>query len=370
VSEIRALTGIRGVAALIVVWYHIRSALEARGLVFDVPSVIERVFLSGGHSVDVFFVLSGFILTLTYDKWFAERVTGERYLTFMRRRLARIYPLHFAMLLLSVALVTLARSFNAQTVHDLGQYDYGTLPQHFLLVHSWGFLSDEGNWNPPSWSISIELMAYLVLPPFLLLTSAFSKKNPWAFLLPLALLGFILNLLLHWGLSGVEGLSRGLSEFFIGCATTRLLHTKTDAWLRSTLGSWVAFVGLTAACAVTPYSGFIVGFATVPLLLALCGEAGVSRFFAWRPIYFLGEISYSIYLGHFLFSAVLWRLVRVEWMKAGTLNTILGLLLVNAFIIVLSTLTYYAIERPGRTLLSGSRAPRPVSSAANANVPP
>ena len=363
-TEIKSLTGIRGVASLIVVWFHVRMALSDRGLIFSVPAWFERVFLDGSHSVDVFFVLSGLILTLTYDKWFSQRLVGERYLTFMRRRLARIYPLHFVMLLLSVGLVTLARFAHTQTVHGVDQYDYATLPHHFLLIQSWGFLGNAGNWNPPSWSISIEFMAYLVFPPFLLLTNSFSKKNPWIFLAALAALGFALNFFVAWNTSGFIGLSRGLSEFFIGCATTRLLQTKLSGWLQTNAGAWAALAALIGACIATRDSGFIVAFTTVPLLLALCGSSAPSRFFAWRPIYFLGEISYSIYLGHFLFTAIFWRLLSVEWMKASLLNTAIGLVLVNAFIISLSTVTYYAIERPGRTLLSGARKRDPAAHKA------
>ena len=92
-KEIRALTGLRGIAALIVFWGHTHEWLISRGLSADVPQVIQRLLLSGGRQVDIFFVLSGFILGLIYRDWFTRGMTQAAYWEFLRRRVARIWPL-------------------------------------------------------------------------------------------------------------------------------------------------------------------------------------------------------------------------------------------------------------------------------------
>ena len=74
-TEIRALTGLRGIAAIIVFFAHTRETLGSRGLSLQVPMLIQRLFLSGGRQVDIFFVLSGFILALIYRDWFARSIT-------------------------------------------------------------------------------------------------------------------------------------------------------------------------------------------------------------------------------------------------------------------------------------------------------
>src|SRR4029077_14186047 len=75
-KEIRALTGVRGVAAITVFLAHTRETLQSRGVSLDIPDPIVRLFLCGGRQVDIFFVLSGFILAMLYRDWFVDGVRG------------------------------------------------------------------------------------------------------------------------------------------------------------------------------------------------------------------------------------------------------------------------------------------------------
>jgi peptidoglycan/LPS O-acetylase OafA/YrhL len=355
-AEIRALTGLRGIAASTVFLVHLRETLSERGLQSDVPEWIGRMFLNGGRQVDVFFVLSGFILTMNYRSWFEQRVAASSYLAFMQRRFARIYPLHFVMLLLVIGFVVAAGLVGAQTRYGLERFHYGDLPAYFLLVHAWGVLPNgPGEWNPPSWSISIEALAYLLFPPAIWLMAVTFKGRKW---LPLALsaaAGIGINLLTPWGLSGFAGIARGLSEFFFGCCVMMLHGERIATWLQGAPGAAAAAAVLVIVYLAMPDTGFAIALGTAPLLLALCSDNPVSRFFGWQPVFFLGEISYSIYLGHFLFNSIAYRLVSVAWMRTGTVPAIVGVALIVAFVLSLSTVFYYAIERPGRSLLRGRR---------------
>jgi peptidoglycan/LPS O-acetylase OafA/YrhL len=350
-NEIRALTGLRGVAALIVVWFHMKDALVQRGLDFHPPLIIDRLFFSGGHSVDVFFVLSGFILSLTYRHWFGERISGEHYLKFMRRRFARIYPLHFVLLLLIIAFVVTARWMGLATVHGLERFDFATLPQYFLLVQAWGpFLDGIGEWNPPAWSISVEILAYLVLPPLAWLTVREVRRR-WSLVLGAAALGFLCNFITPWGTSGFAGVSRGLTEFAFGAVSINLLTGAAARWLQTPLGSLAALSGLLIACAAIPDTGFVVAAFTLPLLIALCADNAVTRVFSSEPLHYLGVISYSIYLGHFLFTSIIWRILSDRWTGSGAATIAMALVLANVIVVAFASLTYYAVERPGRRLL-------------------
>ena len=353
--EIRGLTGLRGVAAILVVWFHMRDALEARGLLVDLPLLAAR-FIDGSKSVDVFFVLSGFIMALSYRKWFQQTVPANLYFSFLSRRFARIYPLHLFMLALVVALVATARVMNAATVNGLDRFDYAELIPYLLLIQAWGpFTQGVGEWNPPAWSISIEALAYLFFPFLMWLIVRFKGSGAWLLLSITIAIGFSLNAVTTWDMSGFGACARGLSEFALGCVTAQFYQSRLSTWFQSNLGSWVAMLGLIAAFALTPVSGFIIAVASAAALLALCGSNPSSRFFSWRPVYFLGEISYSIYLGHFIFMSICWRLVSVNWMRTSTLAAAAGILLVNLLIIGFATATYYGIERPGRDLLTGQR---------------
>jgi peptidoglycan/LPS O-acetylase OafA/YrhL len=122
-------------------------------------------------------------------------------------------------------------------------------------------------------------------------------------------------------------------------------------WLQSKIGSALAAAIILICFALTPDTGFIVGLCTAPLLLALIGDNTVSQLLSLQPIYFLGEISFSIYLGHFLFTTTSYRLISPAWMATGTLHLVIGLFAIATFVITLSTLTYYFIERPARGIL-------------------
>jgi peptidoglycan/LPS O-acetylase OafA/YrhL len=359
-GEIRALTGLRGVAALVVFFAHTRETLQNRGLSLEVPKLAERLFLSGGRQVDIFFVLSGFILAMIYRDWFSASVSRHAYVEFLRRRFARIYPLHFFMLLLVIAFVCCALVLHLHTVNGLERYDFSSLPAYFLLVQAWGFLGDNpGDWNPPAWSVSIEALAYLLFPLFMWSTSRAEKARPWLVFAICTACGFLLNALTHWGLAAIPGIARGLSEFALGCATAPLLSGRVARWLQSQLGSAAAAAAFVICFALTPDTGFIIGLVTAPLLLTLCGDNPVSRALSNRVVFFLGEISFSIYLGHFLYSTIAYRLVSTAWMQRGAVTLAVGLCGIVAFVLVASTLTYFAVERPGRDLLRGRKAPRP-----------
>jgi peptidoglycan/LPS O-acetylase OafA/YrhL len=356
-KEVRALTGLRGVAAFVVFLAHTRETLEVRGFHLDVPVLVQRLCLSGGRQVDIFFVLSGFILTLIYRNWYTQSVTRHHYGQFLQRRFARIYPLHAFMLILVFCFVTAARIAHVDTVNGLGKFDPATLPAHFLLVHAWGFLGPlGGTWNPPSWSISIETLAYLLFPLLIWSTTRFARKHGLLVFAMAALLGFTLNWLTPWGLAGFPGIARGLSEFALGCSAAYLYDSPVATWLRTRTGSLLSVGALVLCFALTPDTSFAIGLVTAPFLLALSGDNAPARILSCRPVYFLGEISYSIYLGHFLFSSLAYRLISVPWMSTGLVPLWLGLAAITAVVVLLATLTYYIIEKPGRNILRGRHA--------------
>jgi peptidoglycan/LPS O-acetylase OafA/YrhL len=369
-KEIRSLTGLRGIAALIVFLVHTRDTLETRGIVLHFPTLFVRLFLMSGRQVDIFFVLSGFILAMIYQRWFAGSVTRKSQWKFLQRRFARIYPLHAFMLIMVLLFVAAAHVLHANTINGLDRFTFSTLPATILLVHAWGFLGyDPGPWNPPSWSVSIEALAYLLFPYYIWLTFKVQEKRPWIVFVAVAACGLALNATTHWGLAGYAGIARGLSEFALGCATIGFYNSPIARRLQTSAGSVAALIALAVCFALTPDTGFVIGLFTAPLLLAMCADNPASRLFGWTPIYFLGEISFSIYLGHFLYSTIAYRLISVPWMRTGTMPLIVGTCGIVVFVLAASTLTYFAVERPGRDLLRGRNAPPPPERVGNAASP-
>jgi peptidoglycan/LPS O-acetylase OafA/YrhL len=361
-ADLPALTGIRGLAAWFVVLYHIRV-----GAYPYLPEQASFVLSKGYLAVDLFFMLSGFVLWLNYSERLRREGPGAvpKYLA---RRVARVWPLHLFILALTVAYAALvAATGELNKVH----YPWSELPLHILLIHNWG-LTGGLTWNDPSWSISGEAAAYLLFP-LIVLTVDWKRLSPaWA-IAALLLLALLLSAVMGWNGAFILdrdiprfGLLRAASEFTMGTILCAL-------WIR-----WCSRPGRTAALAGALVAGaLLLGLGTgapetlvVPLLLAgllLAFALTADRPgnpLASRPIHYLGEISYSTYLVHFLLYIV-FKILFVED-PANVPPALVGLFLLLTFIA--SVALYHGIERPAQRglnrLFDRRLERRPVQAAA------
>ena len=151
------MTSLRGLAAVWVVLYHYSNDLVT---LLPATGAFLPFFRQGHFAVPIFFVLSGYVLTYNYlDQMTAP--TRATLLRFWARRLARIYPLHLATLLVILAMVIVA----ARSRLGIARADYSErdFVLNLLLMHAWvpHYML---NWNYPSWSLSSEWFAYLFFP--------------------------------------------------------------------------------------------------------------------------------------------------------------------------------------------------------------
>ena len=161
---IRQLTGIRFVAAAWVLLYHLQGPLNQLHLLIPVFSDVLRV---GRLGVDLFFALSGFILTHTYLRRLGPAVRVRGTVDFWWLRLARIYPVHIVMLFIAGGAVVAQAKVTGETLDRdwLNPLDFA---KNLLLVQEWGPEPQRG-WNFVAWSLSMEWLAYLVFPLLVLL---------------------------------------------------------------------------------------------------------------------------------------------------------------------------------------------------------
>ena len=117
-----ALTGIRGIAAWAVVFYHIRLSLA--GLL---PAPVIEWLAKGYLAVDLFFILSGFVIWYNYAPRIRQGGAAETRL-FLWRRFARVWPLHAFILAGFIGFAALL----LVTGHDLAGYPLAELPLHIL----------------------------------------------------------------------------------------------------------------------------------------------------------------------------------------------------------------------------------------------
>ncbi len=357
IGEIRALTGIRGLAALWVVAYHVH--------IEDALPQPFGTFLHHGYlAVDLFFVLSGFILALSYERFLQEGWHMRHYALFLIRRVARIYPLYLCITLLIAASIALGAS------HALPREGLGMLTLlNLTLAQAWGFgPSIDGH----AWSISTEFAAYLLFP--LLIWVMIGTRTAWsvlAALLCLALVAYVSQVptpsespIPRQGMLDVVWpytpwpLLRCLGEFCLGLGAYRASKTSClHAWMaRSAVGDALALSAI--ALAFLPQSDLGIVLLLPPLVVALAvGKGCAARLCAMPFAFFLGEISYGIYLLHSQF-------LRVRWLGGAALARymppiwadVISLCALYACVLLAAWLAYRFLERPARRFMRRAEA--------------
>lgn len=334
VSEIRlnSLTGLRFIAALIVVLYHISA--------FLLPE-IGRVIVLGYTGVAFFFVLSGFVLAWSFRPTTSKRV-------FYWRRLVRIWPLHALTTLMAAAYLF---------VND-GAVSFERLPAVLLLVQAWN-LEWANAFNGVSWSLSAEAFFYLCFP---LLAAWLSRYNVKAVLGAAAAVFvtaavaysvlFTFSTAAPWGdLLYILPVFR-MVDFTIGVCLAFAFRRGWQPRFGATTGALIAggsFVMLEAIVPVVPeifrpetatilmipgIAALVVGFAKRDL----AGGAGLSS----SPVMVrLGEWSFALYLIHELVIRVALMLHPLRLHQRVGVS--LGVLVVS---VALSALLYGLVERP------------------------
>jgi len=330
-----ALTGLRGIGALWVTLFHL----------FDGSSI--TLINQGYLGVDLFFILSGFILSHVHAKDFPV-YTYRAHLKFLQLRLARIYPLHVFILVCFALFVFNAPGFAERYVNP-ERLDIGHFFAALFLVHNWG-IGPAPLWNGPTWSLSAEWFAYLTFPVISIFCVKYVPAK-WvlgvAFLVLATLEAIMLWKGIHGGM-GKAGLLRMAAEFTAGC----LIYRYTTHKGVEQRGLLYLLLSLTLLSAALYGPGLLalasVGFAL--LILAVIGPPNLaSRMLSSRPLVWLGGISFSLYLCH-------WPLIQVRnWaVPYYNLDDQTSLLILLVAIITLAVFSYHFIERPARILLRNS----------------
>jgi peptidoglycan/LPS O-acetylase OafA/YrhL len=388
---IRQLTGIRFIAAAWVLLYHVQGPLQVLGL-GDIP-IFSDVIRVGRLGVDLFFALSGFILTHTYltrmGPGIRLRATGK----FLWLRLARIYPVHLVMLVVAgIAVVAQARvTGNELNRSWLNPIDF---MKQLLLIQEWGPDPQRG-WNFVAWSLSMEWFAYLLFPLMVLIFFLLARRGS-TILLVLAWL-LVLTPLIWYGLGtgdpyytgGWGSTIRVLTEFIAGAITYLIVirfipkgsvdPTPTVQRVAGIM-SFVLPIAVIAGTVILgqlsiaqpplrnlaedaeplpPYFHLLL----VPFLIVWIGSLalarhGMARWLSTSSLVLGGFISYSLYMTHLVWFG-LWRAgmqalgITGGWLYGvATVGLVLGAL-------VIAWLMWRIIEEPAREWMRGMIGVRP-----------
>ena len=359
--HIHAHTALRGVAALVVVGYHLRFGAEMLLPAEEATRLFERGYLF----VDFFFLLSGFVLCYVYEP--RGLPTPRAVLRFYRARIARVWPLHVLTLLVLVGFALATLLYERVTASPGSAYRaaWDALPFQLTLTHAWGMLP-AARWNVPSWSISAEAFAYLLFPA--LLWAQRRASAAFAVLGVLAAAAFYARIAVTTGdldITVGTALLRCLAGFVLGMALYQL-RALADA-LPGRAVSALQLAGVAMVLLLIERVGNDVAllppFAALVLLTA--SDRGLlSRLLRPRWLQRLGEWSYAIYLTHvpilIIGSFAFERVARAVGMDGEPGTRVLWILLVYAATLLVSAVTYERFEKPARAfLLRGRPAPPP-----------
>jgi peptidoglycan/LPS O-acetylase OafA/YrhL len=357
-----ALDGLRGMAVLAVMLYH-----------FGMP------WLQGGFlGVDLFFVLSGFLITsLLLDEW--RRFGTIDLPRFYARRALRLLPALFVLL---AVLAVLAETVLPETQRPAIWRGIGWT---LAYAANWQkvFSSEPVGMLGHTWSLSIEEQFYVIWPP-LLLVLLWRGVAPRS-LLRLALLGAGLSAALRCGLlfagaASTEALYNGLhtraDALLIGCAAALLPAAGLAprlAWPRWAgqaaglgfpMGLCLPFATARLDAPRMYYAGFVLfACAAAVFVLGLATDQVSGAVLEWRPLVWLGARSYGVYLWHLPVHDTLSALGASSWSISAAAGVDLAISL------GLAALSYRLIEAPALRLKSRF-AGRPFAGAGRAPLTP
>ena len=319
--RVPALDGLRGVAVLAVMLHHLSFYIPAHHW----PGMLTRTLLYAGWSgVDLFFVLSGFLITgILLD----EKGAPNYFKAFYARRMLRIFPLYYAVLT-AIFLFAALRP---------GQWPNGELPiahdrvfYFFYLNNWWPLLKDTWHANIVGhfWSLAVEEQFYLLWPACVWLLPV-KRVLPVAIMCIAAALFLRCFLYLHFGpiRDIVENLFTRMDSLFVGVCMATLLRlpdmlrrTKAYIWgMALACAVAIAFINLAAhgftysqwypIVALTLFAGAFGGL----VLHAFLSTDDASIFqiiFRSKPLTTVGRYSYGMYVYHVPLMALAYLLTK------------------------------------------------------------
>ena len=390
---IRQLTGIRFVAAAWVLLYHLQGPLDTIG-VMSIP-VLSDVIRVGRLGVDLFFALSGFILTHTYIQRMGPSLGGGKTVEFWWLRLARVWPVHFVMLnVAGLAIVAQALVTGSQKDHPwLNPVDY---VKNLLLVQEWGPHPERG-WNVVAWSLSMEWLMYLLFPLLILLLFVLYKRVSTPLLivawvvvmLPLLIRGSLTTDPYYTDLWG--SVIRVTTEFTAGAITylivLRLIPPDSDSprprveRLATTVSVLMPLLVIAGAVFLGRWSGAqspitlndpdaeplppFFHLWLVPLLIVWIGalalsRRGQARWLSTDTLILGGVVSYSLYMTHLVWFGVVRAGLNALGIESGIVYAIAWLVAIaGAFII--AWLMWRIVEEPCRRFMRKLVGVKPVA---------
>lgn len=340
------LDSLRGLAIILVIGFHNFDFLQ--------------LFKYGWIGVDLFFVLSGFLITEILIK---VKSTKNWLAKFYLKRILRIFPLYYVFLIIFYFLVN-SNTFNYSPAYFINhQAWFWSYMQNWLFIIKY---PDQYTALNHFWSLAIEEQFYTIWPIIVLIVPSFKR------LLKLTFLFFSILIFLRITVWLVHPLNISYQNFstftradglFIGCALALLKKTNptfisTHALkiLSSVLAVNILMLALKLLFKLNfPYLSLI-GYPSIAILCGLLVSANAKKMMNYasttrkgKVFHFFAQISYSLYIFHWpvyiLFFPFFSNLFSTFQIDSGLTNQLLAALCATFIAIATSILTYYSLEK-------------------------
>ncbi|WP_171681366.1 acyltransferase family protein [Paenibacillus planticolens] len=362
------LDSLRGLAALFVVFYHVYQVIPTNKIskiIFEYSPL--RLFISGGESVILFFVLSGFVLALLY-----LNNKQPSYSSFILKRICRIYLPYLFAFVFAVGCKEVLYNGKLQgniswvTLAWTSPITWQAIKDHLFMLGT--FMS---NLNPVIWSLVHEMRISIIFPLVMFLVVKTNWKTGIGLGLVASVLSIVISHVFKTSNTGIEYVAtlNYTAMFIIGAllAKYRSQISLKFSSLSKRIKILTLAVGLFTYLLVHPsyvlsilFHGFSPFYRTVIdswfvatgasiLIIFAINSVSLSRLLTIRFLNYLGKISYSLYLIHVVVILMMVHLLQGQGIPIGIILT--GSLIVS---FIVASLMYYFIEKPsiklGRTL--------------------
>lgn len=339
------LDALRGLAALSVLFYHFFGWKWENTIYFHASAFI----FNGSDAVSFFFVLSGFVLSYPFfknDKPIALK-------QFFTKRLFRIYPAYIFTVFLNYIYWN-RQSFNLNLLNDIFYLNGQQLWQELALVRG------NHKFYIPGWTLEAE-MALSLLIPFLVILGRNNVKNLW-FFLPISIyMGSSISIFIFHFILGTL-----LAFYFPRIVAYDFKSHKwyKNRWIIST-GVFLLF-SIRQIDKISPIGPSLknlftflgidffhfTGLAAAFIILFALQNKKMQKVLEFKPLLFLGKISYSIYLMHWLVVVYImehWE-KWLSYFSTPQITFITMLIVALCGTIILASFLYYLVERPFKNL--------------------
>ncbi|BBZ78744.1 acyltransferase [Mycolicibacterium anyangense] len=362
-GEIKALTGLRIVAALWVVLFHFRPLIwnASPRLQEDLAPLLN----AGAQGVDLFFILSGFVLTWNYLERMGPTWSTRATLHFLWLRLSRVWPVYLVTMHIAALWIIFTLHVGTVPSPDVEKLTAISYVRQLFMVQLWFEPFFDGtSWDGPAWSISAEWLAYLLFGLMILVIFRMATVTRARALLFLAFVASLppTILLLASGhfYTPWSWLPRIVAQFLAGalaCAAVRRLRPSDRSRRAAGYGAVLltaAIVGILYYYDDHPVNGMIdpggvVDMLFMPLVVTLAvGVGSLPALLSTRLLVYGGQISFSLYMVHELVhTAWNWAVAEYQLDFTKVVAKIVVVALIAAAIGA-AALLYHGVEEPAR----------------------